>query len=570
MLFPPLGSTGLALLSYALLMLCGQATQGGDTGTVSVRLGVDNAGSISYHEAIAKRHTWESEAWFRGLKDLGVGYVSTHFWPVSDAGTNNSALTRQRLEAIDRAMREHHLEYSLNVEYGNWVPHVEITPGVDELARPGGVHRFDLRMNWLSAVLPPSCSSPPALAGVIYDECEHMILSNNKFANPPTNTFDVPFLVNTHGLALNTAYDRLVAEAKRLREEHYDNRVRLQTEQVWPDLFHIFARAGWTITPKLLKESLSSVMVSIALGAAIQYEAAGTHFWVSPDLWNLRSYPGHSPEALRSALLMAYWLGAETIYVENLDFHEWQPRHAEASPKGSLLMWTDPEHYEITPHGRVVRDFYRDYVPRHPRTIRWQEYDPRVAIIRLPDGGWGQPGNGTPSRNRLLGNREMPLDAPASEWLYVWPTLTHGSARPGAITPCNKKVYPNGIEGFFMPIDSVAVFDHLVTARQLAHVECLIVCGHALPAATFHAIRERVRSGATCVIARRLYAQHATNSLPGDWLVVDDFKDPQIATKLAPFLGPPDVARFRFKHQVVEFRKADAPDAIAVRVTDRK
>ena len=312
------------------------------------------------------------------------------------------------------------------------------------------------------------------------------------------------------------------------------------------------------------------VVMSIALGAAIQYQDAGTSLWASPDLWNGGSYPGHSPEALRSALLMAYWLGAETIYVENLDFHKWAPRHPLAAPTGSLLSWTDPEHYEVTPHGRVVRDVYRDYVPQHPRQIRWQDYDPRVAIIRLPDGGWGQPNDKVASRNRLLGNRDLPLDAAASEWLYVWPILTHGTAHAGAISSANPAVYPKGIEEFFVPIDSVAVFDHEVKAPRLANVDCLIVCGHGLSAPTFRAIRDRVVAGATCVIARRLYAQHASKSPPGDWLVVDDFKDPRIANKLAPFLGPPDVARFRFKRQVVEFRRAEAPDSITVRVVERK
>jgi hypothetical protein len=267
-------------------------------------------------------------------------------------------------------------------------------------------------------------------------------------------------------------------------------------------------------------------------------------------------------------LLTAYWLGAETIYVENLDFQEWKPRHPLAAPKGSLLLWTDPDHYELTPHGQVVRDFYRNYVPQHPRTIRWQDYDPRVAIIRLPDGGWGQT-NGSASRNRLLGNRGMPLDEPASEWLYVWPILTHGVARPGAISAGNAKVYPKGIEDFFCPIDSVAVFDHYVSAECLAGVDCLIVCGHALPAATFQAIRQRVAAGATCIIARRLYAEHTSTPLPGDWLMVDDFKDPRVADKLSRFLGPPDVARYRFKNCVVEFHKDKEPDSINVQIARR-
>ncbi|HSW44984.1 MAG TPA: hypothetical protein VLM89_05390 [Phycisphaerae bacterium] len=540
---------------------------------VPVRLGVDDGGS--YHHFIAKREPWEFPAYFKALEDLGARFLSVHFWPVTDAGENNSAMTRRRLEAMDRVMRDRGVEYTLNVELSNFVPRIEITPGVNEFEHEGGLHRWDLRMEWLTAVLPPTRPAPPSLVAVTYDECEHMILSNNKFSNHPKATYDTPFLVNTHGMSLTTAYDRLVAEARRLREEHYRNRVRLQTEQVWPDLFHIFARAGWTITPKLLKENIGSVVMSIALGAAIQYQEAGTTLWASPDLWNWDRYPGHSPRALRSALLTAYWLGAETIYVENLDSHDWSPRHPEADPQGSLIRWSDAENYELTKHGRVVRDFYTDYVPKHPRSIDWRDYDPKVAIIRLPDGGWGQfapaPGRGEPaSRDRLLGNREMPLDGPASEWLAVWPILTHGAARAGSISAGNPFIYPKQIEEYFAPIDSVAVFDHNVEAAALAGVDCLIVCGHALSARTFLAVRDRVAAGATCIIARRLYAHHSQESLPGNWLVVDDFKDSRIARALSPFLGSPDVARFRFKNAIVEFRRAGEPDAIDVRVVDRK
>jgi hypothetical protein len=51
--------------------------------------------------------------------------------------------------------------------------------------------------------------------------------------------------------------------------------------------------------------------------------------------------------------------------------------------------------------------------------------------------------------------------------------------------------------------------------------------------------------------------------------VVDAFTDPQIAARLAPFLGPPNVARFRFRTQTVEFAKGSRPDAMAVTVTPR-
>ncbi len=561
-----------ASLVAILLPLC-CAASGDYPVRVPVRLGADDGGC--YHRDVLKQQAWESPAYFKALEDLGVHFISMHFWPVNDAGENNSAMTRRRLEAIDKAMRDHRIEYSLNVELSNWVTRYEITPGVDEFEHPDGTHRWDLRMEWLSAVLPPARPAPAALVAVTYDECEHMILSNNRFSNAPKSTFDQPFLVSTHGIPLATAYDRLVAEAERIRKEHYQDRICLQTEQVWPDMFHIFARAGWTVTPKLLKENISSVVLAIAMGAAIQYQDRGTSFWASPDLWNWDRYPGHSPQALRSALLMAYWLGAETIYVENLDHHGWKKRHPQADPDGSLLLWSGADKYELTKHGRVVCDFYKEYVPKNPRTINWRDYRPRVAIIRLPDGGWGQfsadAGRGEPaSRNRLLGNREMPLDEPASEWLHVWPILTHGAARPGAISAGNPFVYPKGIEEFFAPIDSVAVFDHNVEASRLEEVDCMIVCGHALSAATFRAVRARVAAGATCIIARRLYTAHATDALPGDWLIVEDFKDPRIAATLAPFLGSPDVARFRFKSQIVEFRKAAEPDSITVQVLPRR
>ncbi len=541
---------------------------------IPVLPGIDNAGGFIPQSGL---EDWHHEPLFQALNDLGAKLVVYHFFPVSHMGEKNPELTRERLEAIDQGMRAHGLQYMLNVEMPNFVSRVEVTPGVNEFEHSGGIHRWDLRMDWLNPLLPPLAAEPPAFQGIVYDECEHMLLSNNKYSGFPQDEFDQPFLVNTHGMPLEEAYEKLVSECRRLRTEHYAGRVRLQTEQVWPDLFHLFARAGWDIAPKLLKESLSSVVLSVALGAAVQYQETTT-FSASPDLWNRGLYPGHSPEALHSALMMGYWLGAERLYVENLDYHGKEPRHPEASPMGSLLAWSGTEPlsstYTLTAHGQVVAEFFKNYVPAHPRFINWREYDPKVAIIRMPDGGWGQFSEGSghdevASRNRLLGNREIPLDEAASEWLKVWPVLTHGKAHAGAISTNNPFVYPDGVEDFFVPIDSVAVFDHRVGKEPLAHVDCLVVCGHALSATTFTAVRDRVAQGATCVISKRLFEQHSKISLPGDWLVVEDFGSPEVANKLKPFLDAPDTARFRFKTQVVEFTPGSRPDSIEVKVTAR-
>jgi hypothetical protein len=96
-------------------------------------------------------------------------------------------------------------------------------------------------------------------------------------------------------------------------------------------------------------------------------------------------------------------------------------------------------------------------------------------------------------------------------------------------------------------------------------VECFVVCGHALSKETFEDIGRRVKAGkAACIIARRLYSLYAREALPGDWLVVDSFTDPAIAAKLQPYLGPPDVARFRFKDQTIEFRRGQEEDSMTV------
>ncbi|MGC8862804.1 MAG: hypothetical protein ACP5R5_08520, partial [Armatimonadota bacterium] len=321
--------------------------------------------------------------------------------------------------------------------------------------------------------------------------------------------------------------------------------------------------------PKTLKESLSSVVMAISLGAALEYRDTGLAWWVSPDLWGLSSYLGHSPQALQSALMMGHWLGADALYVENLDFPDWDKRHPLAPPRGSLIAWKSDGSYEVTSYGKVVQDFYTRYVPSHPRQHSWRDYMPSVSITRLPDGARGQ--RGTMVRNRLLGNPDHPMDDISAGWPDVWPILTHGVARRGAISLNNRKVYPDFPPPFSVPIDSVPVFDHLVTGPVLDSVECFVVCGHALSERTFKDVAGRVRNGATRIIARKLYEKQANGPPEGKWVMVDSFTDPGVSSAIKPFLAPPDVARFRFEDVMVEFRLAKGdPDSVEVQVSPQR
>ncbi len=525
-----------------------------------ILLGVDNAGSKWLMETDNPFGEHPDQV-KKALANLGVNFMIYHLFPTQ--GEENMI---HRVADIDRAMRSLGLKYMLDNETPNFAKSAEIDPGINEFEHPDGTHRWDFRVSWLEPILSYDNPDGPALLGITYDECEHMQLTCNQFVyNGDGPKFDAPFLVDTKGKDLETSYNLLVQKCKQLKQNYYKDRLTLSTENVWPDMFHIFARAGWTITPKILKENLSSVVMAISLGAALEYKDMGTDWWVSPDLWCKSHYPGHSPQALQSALEMGYWLGADALYVENLGYPG-KPgkRHPLACPDGSLVWWRDGGTCELTNYGLVVSDFYKRYVQTHPRDYTWRDYRPKVAIIRLPDGAWGQ--RGSTFRDRLLGNPDHPMDEKSAEWLQVWPILTHGVSRPGAISLNNRKIYPDYPWPFFVPIDSVAVFDHLVTGPILDGVECFIVCGHTVSDRTFDEVAARVKNGASCIISRSLYDSHTSTKLPGSWTIVDSFADPSVAASLKPLLGPPDVARFRFKDFTVEFHVTENKDVVESKI----
>ncbi len=134
----------------------------------------------------------------------------------------------------------------------------------------------------------------------MYDEPEHH--QNNANAVPG---LDRPAIFDPAGWTLAQAADAHTAAVAALVDQHQRHGLCLFTEHVTPVMFHTFARAGCTAGTKVLDEAWSPAYVACALGASIQY---GTPLWVTPDLWGLQGYPGHSPEEYRSALLLAYHL----------------------------------------------------------------------------------------------------------------------------------------------------------------------------------------------------------------------------------------------------------------------
>ncbi len=149
-------------------------------------------------------------------------------------------------------------------------------------------------------------------------------------------------------MTVQQAWATLANACADLRTGHYQRRGRLFPEQLWTGMSHVWARAGWTLSPKLLKESITASVMADNLGAALQYSDR-TSLYVCCDMhrwYDFRAIRGGA----RSALLTAYWTGADGVYVENTDWMHATSRHPDADP-GALLDWNDPTSYTLTSHG---------------------------------------------------------------------------------------------------------------------------------------------------------------------------------------------------------------------------
>lgn len=80
--------------------------------------------------------------------------------------------------------------------------------------------------------------------------------------------------------------------------------------------------------------------------------------WWHPEL------TGHTPERYTSALLMAYWSGADRVYIEG--------------GYGDESHWLQKECMD-----RYER-FVKEYAPAHPRPYSWRDFQPDIAIVRSP------------------------------------------------------------------------------------------------------------------------------------------------------------------------------------------
>ncbi len=458
--------------------------------------------------------------------------------------------TRWHIRNVDTFCRENDMQWIANLESANWIASYVDGKGREWYAQPDGRHFFRFPDDVLDEL-----AEAGQLLGVLFDEPEHM-QNTNDATFPETHGIaglGRPFMYDPTGDTLAEAAERF---SDAVAEEGLRYRVRglrVFTEHVFPVMFHPFARAGYTAAPKVLKESWSPLVVACALGAALQYD---TELWITPDLWGMRGYPTHSPEAYRSALLLAYHLGADCIYTENIAYDH------EQAGYGSLVYMTE-DAYRITPHGAVTKQFIHDYVPANPRYYRFNEVRPRVAIIRQPDGCWGQRESWLP--DTLFGHPDWHSTPETEAWFSVWHLLSLGTVSSSGLTWHAAAMHERP-QQVFMPLDGVVVFDHLVEARFLEDVEAIFLTGIGISDGTRAAVEAQVQRGAVCFSLPHLAPSRireetgdngTTTDGAGRWVVATDFLADHVRTHVAPFLPEPDVIRYQFGDATVTLRMVD-------------
>lgn len=522
-------------------------------------VGVDNAGESMVGTKSGHQPPSSVDGWWKGLDLLGAEFISYHSWYndwlLKDVETQ-IANARRLCGEMERRNRK----FLLNLEIANWREHMIDPGGHDWVKRPNGTHGFTFRPEVLAVF-----NESPAFLGVIYDEIGHMLINRNRFIIKGAKG-DAPLFVETTGSAtVEEAHDKFVAAAGAYVKELKQARVRqVVSEHAFP-IIHPFAEAGFTVAPKLLKESWTPVVMALGIGAALQYER---ELWILADLWDItvenypKTFPGHNPRKLASAMRVAYHMGADALYVENYNF------------KDALAKLT-PDSAELTAYGEEVARFNKEYLPATPRPYSFRDVRPEVAIIRMDDTDFGLANNFW--KDQLHGAKNLHANARTKNWMKAVHLLSHEVIPHQAVDWNARHVYENkGKHILFAPFNNVVVFDHKVGARHLETLKLAFLTGLAVSPETLAALEEKVAKGLVVIadpeLVRADLRQHFTGETTviaegsGRWVLTSDFLDARVRATVQPFLGPKERIRYVFGDSEVIFEGAPGRDDIEIRV----
>lgn len=482
------------------------------------------------------------------LREMGIGYINYY------VNTNEGAGDLPADE-VNRAMLG--LCERLNLDFSLACHMIDPPQECVRAAKESGKSRF---------------------RGIVFDELEHCRLMNNYSS--------VPLADYKRFETLDQAYSETLAAYKDLRVK---SDAPVTATHVWPVMHHLAAEAGYIVCPKVCKEFYSSVSLAIGMSAARQY---GADLWADCDLWFYDQIPGHPSEEMKSNLLLAYWLGADLVYVEGAGYNL-----KPAGKAGIPFSLVDSDTGKLTPHGEALKWFCREYVPSHPRRWTFRDVKPDAAIVRFDDTCHGQRYLSGFTDN-LFGSPKLHSTPDTEAWFGIWNLLTHGRTGRDGLSyfkawcwPYGYQQVPQGespnyltrpvqadLHRFFVPLNGVVVYDDKAGYDLLKGVPLIFLTGTQVSAPTMDAIRRCVSDGAVCAAWGPLARKHGFSEWEsgvkvvtegkGRFVLTDDFQVKEVHAQIAGMLGRPDEIRYRFGDSEVILRRV-TDNEVKVEVNER-
>lgn len=489
---------------------------------------------IGYHTDNRSGELNEPQFYMPAKTGGGVDFILCHYDPsgltVKEECKNVKKTMKRLKELCDDAI--------INFEKQNFV-YVDVSAdGYDWANRSDGTHLLRLPDSFKKAM-----SAEGNLAGVMYDELEHVIINRNlsialdsKFAN------DIPAFKLSDGDNIFEQSRLLDSQLKEYADGVKTNGIEtLSGEHVFLVMFHTFARNGIIPNFKSQKESFSNIQFAVAAGAALQYK---TPLFNCVDMWYRMTFPGHSADELASNLRFAYYMGIDRVYVES-----------------SKVFFEKDGEKKYNAIGNAFSRFTSEYRGKE-RDYNIQDYKPEIGIIRFEDTFWGQ--GVFPWRNMLFGNPKIKPDKRAREWIEAFNIITHGETGNGGL--CLDRIAPGSLvrHRSFASMNGAAVFDENVTAESLSSLKLCFLCGYKISEETAEAVRKLVTENGLTVVTPKCFAPVGINASDSDftevrdgkgvWIVTENLKSAKLRRRLAPFLGKKGEMTYRFGDKTLKFK----------------
>ncbi len=470
----------------------------------------------------------------------GLDFVVCHFDPNSD----DIKTQCENAKNVAARLKELGLPFVANFEAQNFNDSIVSSDGYDWANHEDGTHRLDIPAEYIAAL-----KEGGDLISLMYDEFEHTIINRNiSVYHASRMKRDLPVfpLAYTDNMRVQgEALSKQVGEFVQTLKDR--GAPAVAGEHVFPVLYHTFARNGMAVNFKSQKESYTNVQFAVAAGAALEY---GVPLWTCVDLWHKNTYPGHSAEEMYFNLLFAFLTGVERAYVE--------------ASSGFVSNHNGEEH--INEYGEAFSWFVSQFRGKD-RSYTVRDYKPEIGIIRYDDTFWGQTHTPHIWRYQLFGNPNVKPNKKNKEWIKAFRLITHGETTRGGIAW--DRIEPQSLlpHRSFASMNGAAVFDDRVTGDKLTSLKLCFLCGEYISEKTLKDVKELVHNNGLTVVTTKRFSPEGIRKtvhsnfreIPdgkGRWIVCENFEDPRLKARIAPFLGNKGEMTFKFGSETVRLQIA--------------